>query len=165
MLEALGNIGDLVGGIAVLITLVYLSVQVRQHTASLHTANRQDLSAGYRAHNERMVDPEVSRAYAIGLRQFPDMPADQARTFTHMINDHTLFLQAAFALYESGELGMENFSPYLTWLCCHLATPGGAAWWQITRGFYNTALVETIDAKLAEGGIPDVLEHGFYALD
>ena len=31
-LEALGNIGDFVGGVAVVVTLLYLAVQIRQNT-------------------------------------------------------------------------------------------------------------------------------------
>ena len=35
MLEALGNIGDFVGGIGVVATLVYLVIQIRQNTHQL----------------------------------------------------------------------------------------------------------------------------------
>jgi len=164
-IEDLGNLGDLIAAIAVLITLAYLIFQIRQHTASLRTKSRQDLSAGYRAHNERLLMPDVSEAYSLGLRDFPEMPPDQKRTFTHTINDHALFLQTAFALYESGELGIENYSPYVTWLACHLVTPGGSRWWHETRQFYNEALVENLDRKISEGGFPDVLELGFFALE
>ena len=165
MLEAAGNVGELIGGIAVLITLVYLAVQVKQHTNSLRTNNRQDLSSGYRAHNEKLINPIVSEAYALGLRDYPEMPAREKRTFTHTINDHALFLQTAYALYESGELGFENYSPYLTWLACHLVTPGGSKWWGETKGFYNTPLVDSLDRRIAKGALPDVFELGFMALE
>lgn len=165
MLEAAGNIGELISGIAVLVTLAYLSVQVRQHKNALRTSSRQDLATGYRAQNDKLIDPRVSEAYALGLRNFPDMSASEKRIFTHTINDHTLFLQTAFALYESGELGIENYTPYLTWLACHLVTPGGSKWWNEARGFYNAPLVESIDRRIAEGEFPDVLELGFFALE
>ena len=165
MLNALGDIGDFVGGIAVLITLAYLATQVRQHTAALRTASRQGLSTGYRSHNERLLDPQVSEVYALGLRDYPDLPPDQKRTFTHAINDHALFLQTAFALYESGSLGIENYSPYLTWFACQVTTPGGSAWWRETQGFFNWALVQSVNARLTEGDLPDVLELGFFALE
>ena len=35
MLEELGNLGDFIGGIAVLVTLVYLAIQIRQNTAQV----------------------------------------------------------------------------------------------------------------------------------
>ena len=156
---------DLLSGVAVLITLIYLSAQVRQHTAALRTASRQDLSSGYRAHNQKHLDPQISEACAVGLRKYPEMPAAQKRLFARTMNDHALFLQTAFALYQSGALGDENYNPYLTWLACQLATPGGSAWWEETKSFYNEALVESIDGRLAAGALPDPLEVGLFAFD
>jgi hypothetical protein len=165
VLNALGDIGDFVSGIAVLITLVYLATQVRQYTAALRTASRQDLTSAFRSHNQHLLDPQVSEVYAIGLRNYPDMTPAQKRTFTAAISDHALFQQNAFALYESGSLGIENYTPYLTWFACAVATPGGSAWWHETKGFYNAALVESIDARLAKGDVPNVLELGFFVVE
>ena len=36
MLEALGNLGDFVGGVAVIVTLLYLASQIRQNTTPRH---------------------------------------------------------------------------------------------------------------------------------
>ena len=38
LLEDLGNLGDFLGGLAVIITLAYLTLQVRQNTASAEAA-------------------------------------------------------------------------------------------------------------------------------
>jgi hypothetical protein len=99
MLDALGNLGDFIGGIAVIVTLIYLATQVRLHTAALRTASRQDISAGYRAQNDHLIDPQVSEAYSVGLRHYPDMPSEQKRIFAHAINDHALFFQTMSAIF------------------------------------------------------------------
>ena len=39
-LDALGNLGDFIGGIGVLATLIYLAYQIRQNTASVQQSNR-----------------------------------------------------------------------------------------------------------------------------
>jgi hypothetical protein len=38
-LETLGNLGEFISGIVVIISLVYLAMQVRQNTRSLRTEN------------------------------------------------------------------------------------------------------------------------------
>ena len=35
MLEDLGNLGDFVGGVAVVITLIYLAIQIRHNTGAV----------------------------------------------------------------------------------------------------------------------------------
>lgn len=163
--ELLGNLGDFIGGIAVVVTLIYPTNQVRQNTAAMRTASREAIYAAYRAQNSHLIDPGISEAYAVGLRDFPDMPSTQKRVFTHAINDHALFFQAAFALHEAGNLPEEDYTPYLNWFSSHLATPGGSLWWRETRGFYNVALVEAVDRRFAEGPLPEVLGLGFFAID
>jgi len=164
-LDALGNLGDFIGGIAVVVTLIYLAYQVRANTSALSTGSREAIYAGYRAQNAHLIDPDVSEAFALGLRHFPHMPDSQKRIFSHTINDHALFFQGAFALYEAGTLPLEDYTPYLNWFASQLATPGGALWWEETCGFYNAALVDAIDKKFAEETLPDVLNLGFFALD
>ena len=41
MLDALGNIGDFLRGIGVVITLLYLAAQIRQNTTFRHFVNEQ----------------------------------------------------------------------------------------------------------------------------
>ena len=164
-LETLGNLGDFISGIAVLVTLIYLANQVRRNTSVLSTASREAIYSAYRAQNAHLIDTDISEAYAAGLRYFPDMPSSQKRVFSHTINDHALFMQGAFALYEAGTLPEKDYAPYFNWFSSHLVTPGGALWWLETRGFYNADLVDALDKKFAEETLPDVLGLGFFAFD
>ena len=41
MLESLGNIGEFLGALAVLISLVYLAIQIRQNTQTVRSATHQ----------------------------------------------------------------------------------------------------------------------------
>jgi len=43
VIENLGNIGDFVGGIGVVVTLVYLATQIRQNTRAIRLASIQQV--------------------------------------------------------------------------------------------------------------------------
>ena len=43
MIENLGNIGDFIGGVGVVVTLIYLATQIRQNTRSLRLASIQQI--------------------------------------------------------------------------------------------------------------------------
>ena len=164
-LDALGNIGDFVGGIAVVVTLIYLAIQIRRNTVAIQTASREEIVLGFRAHNRLFVKPSVGRTYAGGLRAHPDMPFDERFLFMTLLSDHGLFFQGAFALHESGQLEEETYQVYLTWFACHLATPGGAAWWAEGRQFYPVRMVEALDARLSRGDLPDIRELDWFRLE
>jgi hypothetical protein len=165
-LQDLGNPGEFIGGLAVIITLIYLAAQVRQNTAALRTASRQEIASGYRAVNRLSMDPDAARAYAQGVREFPDMRFEERGLFTHMLIDHALFFQGAFALYEAGQLEEETYNAYLDWFACQLATPGGSAWWaELGRPFLFKRPVEAVEARLAQGRLPDITQLSYLRLD
>ena len=166
MLEDLGNLGDFVGGIAVVVTLIYLATQIRQNTAAVQAASRQEVASGMRAVYRLSMDPDAARTFAEGVREYPDMPFNERSRFGFMFTDHALFFQGVFALYESGQLEEATYRGYLDWFACNVATPGGAAWWEeIGRPFYVPRMVEAVDERLTEGGLPDITQLGFLRLD
>lgn len=155
------------GGLAVIVTLFYLATQLRQNTQALRTAARQEIVAGYRDANRLMLTPGVAQAYLIGLWRFPAMDFDERHLFSTVFNDQALFFQGVFALHETGQLEDETYHAYLRWFAAQVATPGGRAWWDGTaRRIYTARMVSAVDARVAEGHLPDLLEmEGFRLKD
>lgn len=165
ILEALGNLGDFLGGIGVVVTLAYLAVQVRQNTRALRTSSRQAVVDGYRTVNRLFVDPSVARAFSKGLSSFPSLSFEERSAFNSLMNEHALFFQSAFALRESGQLEDETYHAYLEWITTVLASPGGSAWWETARAVYAKRVAEALDERLGRGGFASVLDFDGYRLD
>ena len=164
--EALGAIGEIVGAVAVVVTLAYLAVQMRQNTVALQAASRQEVASAYRDSNRLFFEPGAARAYARGLRLYPDMPLDEKNLFWAFLNDGALAFQGAYAMHEAGQLEDETYQAYLDWFAANLSTPGGSAWWEeIGRPIYVKRMVHAVDARLARKNLPDVLELGILGLD
>ena len=58
MLDALGNIGDFLGGIGVVVTLLYLASQIRQNTRSLRASAHQSITSHIAELNRTIVEHE-----------------------------------------------------------------------------------------------------------
>jgi hypothetical protein len=158
MLEDLGNIGEFVAAMATIATLVYLALQIRQNTTSVRAASRFDIASGWREHNRLMLDAEARSVYAKGLRDFLGMSPDERSHFGALLGDHAVFFQGVFALYEEGQLDEDTYEGYLVWFSCQAATPGGSVWWEETRQFLVKGAAAAVDARLAQGGLPDITQ-------
>ena len=158
MLEDLGNIGDFVGGIGVIATLIYLAIQIRQNTRAVRTASRQEIVAGARDWNRLLVDPEVAEAFTRGHDGYPRMEAADATRYRAVMHDLALFMQGAFALWESGALEDETYHAYFDFFAIQISTPGGAEWWATARTIYLDRMLINIDERLARGGVRDPIE-------
>lgn len=147
-------------------TLLYLASQIRQNTAALGTASRQEVASGYRHVNRLWFDMPIASSFAKGLDDFPNMPFEDRVRFSTMLSEQALFHQGAFALYESGQLDESTYFAYRDWFACIISTPGGLAWWEeLARPIYEGRMIEVIDARVAAGGLPDVRSLSGFRLD
>ena len=164
-IQDLGSIGELIAAIATVATLGYLALQIRQNTRSVRAASRLEIASGWRAHNQQMLDPAVSRVYQQGLHTYPDMPYDERSIFVTLMGDHSVFFQGAFALYDEGQLDRQTYEDYMTWFACQVATPGGNAYWKEMSPFLVKGAAAAVNERLGRGDVPDILQLQGYRLD
>lgn len=156
-IEILGNIGDFLGGIAVLVTLIYLAIQIRGNTKAAQSENRARVAMEYMEVMEPESDPELARIFGDGLRHYPDLPREDLVRFGAYLNRQSLFFQAVYARFERGQLEQHTYNAYLDWYACLVATPGGARWFDdVVRPIYVYAMVDAVDSRIKEGGLFDV---------
>ena len=159
MLESLGNLGDFIGGLAVVVTLIYLATQLRQHTEALRLEARQRVAEGMRTHMRTRASIEDATAWERGLREYPGIDSTDKHRFEGILADLTLLMQQIWALHESGSLEDETYDGYLRFFLATIATPGGRVWWESRgRPIFIERMVADMDAKLAEGVTLDILE-------
>ena len=67
-LEDLGNLGDFIGGIGVIVTLAYLAVQIRSNTQTVRAASLESVVNSHSQFLDRLAsNSEVSRIWFSGL--------------------------------------------------------------------------------------------------
>ena len=66
-IQDLGAIGEFVGAFAVVVTLIYLTLQVRQSTAQARLASIQAVNASNDSAFNPIYIPENTRVWTVGL--------------------------------------------------------------------------------------------------
>lgn len=85
-LENLGNIGEFLAAIGVIVSLIYLAVQIGQNTrwvraslADVHFRGVADWLSNVASH------PELGKTFFVGLQQFEDLSDGEQRQFLFLI--------------------------------------------------------------------------------
>ena len=163
-LDDLGNIGDFVAGIGVVISLVYLAVQIRQNTRQLAQNTRAARLAADEATNREfnvirdqvVRDPEVADLYLRGLRDFGSLePRDRLR-FGLLLQNFFFTFQATFDRYR--ELGgISGFGPDAI-----VRHPGAREWWNQAKPGFSRAFVQFIEERIAllTSGVESAAQQG-----
>ena len=87
--EALGAIGEIIGAIAVIVTLVYLSIQLKQNTKSINANNHNFVTQGFNQFNLAIFsDPDLARLSREGIfdiEKLSDIDKVRSQHMLHLI--------------------------------------------------------------------------------
>ena len=61
-LSDLGSIGELIGGVAVVVSLIYVALQIRQNTRAIRASSHQSALGGWSSSSAIRLSPSQIRA-------------------------------------------------------------------------------------------------------
>jgi hypothetical protein len=150
MLSSLGDLGDFIGGIGVIVTLIYLAIQIRRNTVAVHSAS---LDSAYAAHMEfqRTVwtDPDLCSFWHEGLggKEF-DSP-EERRRFSFMLNTCLRLWESAYFKAQYGQLHSKPWIGLNRELTFVFSTPGAQKNWKGIRSICSSEFSDYVQAETA----------------
>ena len=147
--DALGAIAELIGSIAVIVTLIYLSVQLRHNTKSTRLVSSQALTTTFSDFlGQLSSDSETANIYLRGLKDDSELTKEERFRFDTLILQmlrqadvhYHSFLEGAIpkGLWEVTEAGyMQVFSQ-----------PGARASWKRQSQFFSAAFREHVEHNI-----------------
>ena len=156
MLEALGNLGDFVGGLAVVVTLIYLAAQVRQNTVQLRRSAQLEhvdargttFEAFSRFRTQVISNPDVAELYYKGSVDPGSLDPVERLRFNMLAEELFFILQTSVgrlntlapdAEIEARELGVDII----------LRSAGISQWWIRQRERFDPDFVAFIDSQIS----------------
>ncbi len=132
--DAIGALAEVVGVIAVVVSLVYLAVQVRQNTAQLRIDNLRETVRGTLDTNWFYHRDEFAfDAFKRGVASFDRLtPRDQAM-FHSIIVDLAFYVEMIRSFEYSGLVDPAGREINEKFLLAILLTPGGMEWWGFAK--------------------------------
>ncbi len=151
MLQNLGNLGEFVGAIGVVISLVYLARQMIQNTDSVRAASFNSMVQN----SIRLLEPSYRdsefAAFLVRAQDHPEKLSreEMVRWDAYMTAVYRHFGNLQYS-HRVGTLDHQMWSAYQATLKDHLRTPAWATWFERNRHIFSTALGDQVDATLQE---------------
>ena len=129
-LQDLGNIGELVGAIGVVVSLVYLATQIRQNTKAVRSNTSQAITDSRVEFLSSISDnPEVARMFFSGLTDPDRLGPDELGRFNIMMARFIATMENYHYQHLHGAMDQEQWTRMIGILRFFMSTPGGQAWW------------------------------------
>ena len=137
-LTDLANIGQVIGAIAVVISLIYVALQIRQNTNAVRSATAQAVHEHFANWYQLVAaDSELSQIVATGLRDYGSLSEEERVRFIATFMSFLSYSQNAFLKWREKLLAPPLWMGWELVIMNLVCAPGGKAFWK-DRGYMMT---------------------------
>jgi len=154
-----GAVGELIGGIAVLITLVYLALQIRQHTRAIRLSTGYDVTEEFRSMFELIAGhDELAEIVTKAVSDDASMSgAEKTRYWAYTSNFIRAF-ENAYIQWTHGALDPRQWGGMKRMVTDYGHIPGFQEYWLNRKHWYSDDFQYFMDTEIlpsdAKDGVP-----------
>jgi hypothetical protein len=147
MLEQWSYLSQIIGAIAVVASLIFVGVQLRQNTKAVRTATSQTHSAMYHAINTSVIeDSDFARIWRTGLLNPDALNPDERVRFIAFLSSIFRFYESSRVQFLRGQLDAEHWHTIERQASDYMTMPGVQSWWAYRRTWHSAPFQDWIEA-------------------
>jgi hypothetical protein len=149
--EAVSAIGQIVGALAVVISLIYLAREIRSNARAARVASMQTL---IRWLGQLTEHPHLSELYYRGIHDFESLEGAELVRFGALVNQIFHIVNEMYYQRLEGHLDPRVWHEVEAPLCEMIAYPGIQAWWRVRSHWFGEEFVKHINQLQQQAGPP-----------
>ena len=144
--EVVGAFSEFIGAVAVVITLIYLAVQLRQNTTSIQTSAYQSWVATHDQFFASLADEDLCQIVSNGLLDTRNLTAENNVLFVAWMRRYLYMQQAQFFLYQKGTIDEDLWDCNMRDLAGMFQFPGARQYWEAgAKEHFTDDFVKLVD--------------------
>ena len=144
--DAIGAIGEIVGALAVVISLVYLASQIRIQNRESRAASVHQVIEGYRSSIAALYEAEMADIWILAISDFDRLTPSQRLRFVVYLTVALRSFEDAYFQWQEGRLEEEIWRGLLTPLVDVKSTPAFDRFWKIRRHHFRAEFADYLGA-------------------
>jgi len=129
--EAAGVMAEVIGAIAVVVSLWYLALQMKQNTELERAELEVQLGVAWADMHDNMIqNPSLARAYDLAVSNWNEMTEADVRAYLWFVAKSFHILEGMFRQYRRGLLAEEVWEPYDRYMFGVLEIEAVLGWWR-----------------------------------
>jgi hypothetical protein len=141
-LNDLANLSEGIGGIAIVVTLIYLAIQIRQNTRMMRAAAHHSVNElGVHINLALGTDPEASRILQLGAANYAELDPHQRLMFHLMMRANFSGAEDFYIQAREGLLDADMWDSRKLSMTRYLQQPGVQIWWERNSELFSRDFV------------------------
>ena len=156
-LSHMASIAEIIGAFAVVISLIYVGVQVNDSAIAVRSASANDANVALQNWYLHIgSDEQTSGLFYEGLTSKEPLPNKEEFQFLMMFHGAFLAMQNSYLLAEEGTIDIDLREALTSVLLGVKDTPGMRRYWQQRKSTLHSDFADYIDELLEEKTVPDM---------
>lgn len=143
--DAIGAIGEILGALAVVISLVYLASQIRIQNRESRAASVHQVIEGYRSSIAALHEPEMADIWVLAMSDFDSLTPSQRLRFVIYLTSALRSFEDAYFQWCEGRLEADIWRGLITPLVDVKSTPSFDRFWKMRRHHFREEFADYID--------------------
>ena len=128
--DDLGNIAEFISSIAVLISLIYLAVQIKKSTETARTSTYHSIVADFGDMNQTMASvPDLSYLFVEAMEDFDGLEASEKARISQLFFLSFRYFENMFYQYRKGYLEKDVWVGWERLMVTYFRRAGFQSWW------------------------------------
>ncbi len=159
-LEQASYLSQIVGVVAVVASLIFVGVQLRQNSLAVRAAASQAHSAIYHQITSSIVDDaSFARIWRLAGEQFDSLEPDERVRFFAFTTILFRYYESSYVQWRRGQLDDEHWHTIVQQLTGSRGSPGIAEWWKRRKSWHSPAFQRWYET------LPQNLETPLYSFE
>ncbi len=148
-LEDLANLAEIIGLVAILISLIAIYVQQRKdHVFAKAESQREILQSGSNALDTLLDNPNVIGSMQVCLLDYSSAPSQQQVEFARFVHKQVNLAEQTVYMNLEQLVDDSSHHKFVAFPALLLSTPGGKQYWETTRNVYGVEIVEALEKHM-----------------
>ena len=148
--EAIGAVGEILGAFAVVLSLVYLAVQIRTQNRESRLLAMHEISVGFREAIGKFTTEDMSKILVRADVNFDDLTDDEAMRIVATFGGLFRAWEEAFIQQDEGRLDQRSWDAMTRYYLLALSSGGAQRAWALRKDYLDPEFVKFVD-KLTLG--------------
>jgi len=146
------NVAEIIGSAAIVVSLIYVGIQVNDSTREVRSANANNITAALSDWYINVgINPQASETFLNGMAHPDSLSPGQTAQFIFLAHSLMLEYQAAYYLAEQGTLDVGLRQAITNNISGTRALPGMQLYWTQRRSVFEPGFREFVDTILTSG--------------
>ena len=154
--QSLANLGEIIGAVAVVVSLIYLAVQVRQNTTSQQTENYARALDRISAQQSRLSqNSDDAVMFSRGVKNAANLTSAERIQFTWLLYEIFGAFEFMFHASQTNAIPVEVWRRWSDTVAFWLTFPGVQTWWSVRPVPFTDSFTAFVDELAANNPSPD----------